>query len=195
MRRIRHLVRPALLAFILTFGVPLVWILADGLNEDAMPDSGASDLGVILGGKVYPSGQPSDYLMARLDHGARLWREGRVHKLIVSGGLGKEGHDEARVMQQYLIAEGIPADRIVVDSQGVNTRATARFTAELLQREGGASAMVISQYFHITRSKLAFRQAGIAEVQGSAPWYFQWRDVFSVPREVVGLWAYGLRLR
>lgn len=169
----------------------LTWILVDGLNDDR----GSSEIGVILGGKVYPSGVVSDYLAARLDHGQKLFSEGRVQQLLVSGGVGKEGHDEAVVMRDYLVGKGVPSDRIIVDSNGVNTRKTAEFAAVELAKLEADSVVVISQYFHIARCKLAFSQAGIGEVSGSAPWYFQWRDLFSAPREVVGIWAYLLRLR
>ena len=46
--------------------------------------------------------------------------------LFVSGGVDAAGADEAAVMRDYLISRGVPADRIVADSAGVDTWATAR---------------------------------------------------------------------
>ncbi|MEM7014619.1 MAG: YdcF family protein, partial [Verrucomicrobiota bacterium] len=169
----------------------LAWILVDGLVDRG----GSGDIGVILGGKVFPSGTPSRSLRVRIEHGLRLYQEGRVQQLLVSGGLGKEGHDEAVVMRDYLIRKGVPASDIIVDSNGLNTRRTATFTATELQRQNANSVIVVSQYFHITRSKLACRQAGIRVVRGSAPKAFQWRDCISVSRELIGIWAYVLRFR
>ena len=55
--------------------------------------------------------------------------------------------------------------------------------------------MAISQYFHLTRCRLAFRQAGIAPVYSAHAKLWEWRDLYSTPREVVGLLAYAMGLR
>lgn len=89
-------------------------------------------------------------------------------------------------MAAYLIGHGVPAEKIVVDSEGVNTEASARNTARLLKERSGRSVMVISQYFHISRAKLALRKSGVQEVYSAHAYLFDLRDLYSIPREVVG---------
>jgi hypothetical protein len=52
---------------------------------------------------------------------------------------------------------------------------------------------VVTQYFHISRSRLALRKFGVKDVGKAHARIFEWRDVYSVPREVVAWWVYLLR--
>ena len=56
----------------------------------------ASHYAIVLGNKVHLSGEPSQRLQARLSRALLLYQRGMtVKQIIVSGGVGKEGHDEA----------------------------------------------------------------------------------------------------
>ena len=96
-------------------------------------------------------------------------------------------------MRDYLVAHGVPADRVVVDSSGATTYASARATARIVRERHLQSVFVISQYFHIPRARLALGRFGIAPVYSAAPRYFEWRDLYSAPRELVGYVSYSLR--
>lgn len=179
-----------IVGFLICF-VTAISLMVDGLRNETEP----VDLGIILGNKVELNGKPSSRLKARLDHGVTLFSSGEVKLLMVSGGIGKEGYDEAVVMQQYLVSQGVPEANIRVDSHGVDTRHTAKHARALMTKEGLESAKAISQWFHISRCKLALKQADIETVSGSAPKYFEELDLFALPREVLGWWAYFLRLK
>jgi vancomycin permeability regulator SanA len=163
-------------------------IVADGLSDDAR----RCDVAVVLGSKVELDGKPSARLAARLDKAVELHRAGLVPEVIVSGGLGKEGYDEATTMRDYLVAHAVPAPAIIVDSAGVNTEATARNSAALMRARGYTCAVAVTQYFHITRTKLALRDAGVATVYGAHPDHFEWRDIYSTLREAFAVPAYWL---
>lgn len=164
-------------------------LVIDGLTDDI----GQTDVGIVLGSKVELTGQPSPRLAARLDRAAELYRQGRFATVIVSGGTGVEGFDEARVMKDWLVAHGVPAKAILLDSQGVNTWATAVNSAALMRSHGFASATVVTQYFHIPRTRLALRRQGIAEVRTAHARIFELRDLYSTVREVIGFGPYLLR--
>jgi len=166
-------------------------LVASGLRDDDHP----ADVAVVLGTTVGPDGTPSPRLAARLDAALALYRRGRVRSVIVSGGVGGEGFDEAAVMRRYLAARGVPAARIVADSLGVTTAATARNAAAIMRRNGWASAVAVSQYFHVPRCRLAFRRAGIDPVYSAHARYFEIPDLYSIPRELAGYPAYMAGLR
>jgi vancomycin permeability regulator SanA len=113
--------------------------------------------------------------------------------VLVSGGVGREGIDESRVMRDYLISIGLAPDAILRDSLGITTFATAMNARRIMDGRRLRSAVVVSQYFHIARAEVACRRAGIDVRGGSAPWYFEARDLWSIPREVIGLISYSLR--
>ncbi len=176
-------------ALALLFGIPAAIIVVDGLN-DRVADA---DVGVILGTRVDPDGQPSAGLAARLEEGLALYRRGRFAMVIVSGGIGREGFDEAKVMRGWLTARGVPANAVLLDGHGDNTWATATNCAGIMQSHGWRRVLVVSQYYHISRSRLAFEKAGIGQVYTAHAHHFGLRDFWSVPREVVAYAAYLMR--
>lgn len=188
MKKARRLLIPYLILTILFLTAATV-IIADGLRDELHP----VDVGIVLGNQVCRDGSLSDRLKARLDRWLGLYRGGYLKTLIVSGGTGKNGVDEALVMQRYLVGQGIPKDRVYVDSGGSNTYLIARNSSRIMRRHGMRSAMVITQYFHVSRSRLALRRFGVSPVYGAHARFFEWRDFYSTGREVAGYIAYSLR--
>lgn len=165
------------------------WLVWSGLQDHLIK----ADVAVVLGNKVEADGQPSPRLKARLDRTAALYREGWFPAILVSGGTGVEGFDEAAVMKRYLVAAGVPASAVVEDPHGVTTWATAENTARLLKEKQWKSVLVVSQYFHVPRSVLAMRRQGIADVGGAGARFYEGRDAYSIPRELAGYVSYWLR--
>ncbi|QYF94575.1 YdcF family protein [Massilia sp. PAMC28688] len=163
-------------------------LLAAGTVDDAR----ASDVAIVLGSKVDTSGQPSARLAARLDQGAAVYRRGLARAVIVSGGTGQEGFDEALVMRNYLIKAGLPPAAIIMDPHGVTTEATARNSAAIMQARGWTSAIVVTQHFHVPRTVLALRRAGVAQLSSTYPRFTEARDLYSTLRELVALPVYWL---
>jgi vancomycin permeability regulator SanA len=152
-----------------------------------------SDLIVVLGNEILISGKPSLPLQARLDCAVSLYQRQMAPTILVSGGIGKSGYDEAQVMAAYLEQHGVPKHAIIIDSIGVNTMATARNTFALLQNRQLQSVIMVSQYFHLPRCLLAFRMAGINSLSADYPRFMEWRDIPSTLREIVALPVYALR--
>jgi vancomycin permeability regulator SanA len=175
----KRLIKITLLLLFVWFVAHTVYIVADGLHDDGK----TADTAVILGTTVNEDGTLSERLRQRVNCGLQLYKSGRVNTLIVSGGLGKEGFYEGDKMKEYLVANGIPAGRVVVDNLGNNTRATANNVLKLKDSLGLKSIIVVSQYFHISRTKKLLRSRGFTDVSGVSPRYFEFRDVYSVMRE------------
>ncbi len=164
-------------------------ILIDGFTDNL----GEAYTAVVLGNTVYPDGTLSPRLHSRLDKAVELYRQGYFKQIIVSGAQGEEGYDEARVMKNYLLSHGVEAQAILPDPNGFNTFETARNTAALLRHAEDKSVMVITQYFHITRCRLALNKFGITEVRSAHANYFGLRDIYSLFREVVAVPVYLFR--
>ncbi len=181
---IRRLLAAGVLLFLAGAGA----ICVAGQCDDLRP----SDVAVILGNRVFPGERPSRRLAGRLDEGVAVWRAGLVRAVIVSGGVAEDGGDEARVMRLYLLARGVPDAAILADPHGDNTLATARNTAALMRAHGWRTAMAVTQYYHIPRTRLALEQYGIRDVRAAHARYFEWGDLIAVPREVVAYPVYFL---
>ncbi len=156
-------------------------------------DLGKADVALVLGSKVETDGQPSARLRSRLEETAELYRAGWFPLIVTSGGVGKEGFDEAVVMKDFLVSKGIPADRIITDSTGVTTYASALQMARIARERHFQSVLVVSQAFHIPRARLALRRFGIPTVYSAHSRYFEMRDLYSAPRELFGYASYLFR--
>ncbi|EDY18076.1 protein of unknown function DUF218 [Chthoniobacter flavus Ellin428] len=166
----------------------IVLVIA-GLRDDL----GHADVGLVLGSKVETNGTPSTRLRARLDRTLECYRAGYFPEIIVSGGIGKEGYDEAIVMRDYLVAHGLPGEHILLDNKGVTTFASARNTRDIAQQRNFHSVFVISQYFHLPRARLALHRFGFTTVYSAHAQYFELRDIYSAPRELFGYLSYCAR--
>jgi uncharacterized SAM-binding protein YcdF (DUF218 family) len=181
------LVPPAALSA--AFLVAAALLVADGLRDEIH----LADVAIVPGNTVESDGQPSARLRARLDKTLELYRGGLFGHVIVSGGVGAEGFDEAEVMKRYLVSRGVPEERVIADGGGATTYLTARNAAEVMRRNGWGSALIVSQYFHIARTRLAVEGFGVRPVYSAHAEYFEPRDLYSVIREVIGYGAYLAR--
>jgi vancomycin permeability regulator SanA len=175
-RKLLILVSAAVLLFLGSAGL-LVW---GGVTDHP----GQADVALVLGNQVNPDGSPSPRLKARLDTAAEWYRRGYFPILLVSGATGREGVPEGTAMKNYLVASGIPEASVLVDDQGVDTQASAKNTATLLRERGWKSVFVVTQYFHIPRTKLALSKFGISTIHHAHPRYFEARDLYSIAREI-----------
>lgn len=179
----------AILAFLLVAPALLLSLL--GLRENVFP----ADVAVVLGNEVYADGTCSPRLAGRLERAVDLYEAGECGKIVVSGGVGLSGFDEGVGMRNYLLSRGVPGGDVVVDSNGVNTRATAQFTARYMKEHGLGSAIAVSQFFHIPRAVMAFRAEGVPRVGAAYARYFEWRDVLSTLREVPAYLVYAMGMK
>jgi len=172
----------------------IVAAAASALVVDGLTDNVAqSDVIVILGNKVEADGTPSPRLKSRLDAGVNLYTQGISKRILVSGGTGVEGYDEAVAMREYLVAKRIPSEAIITDSQGVDSFATAKNTAAYLEGNNLHSVLAVSNYYHLPRTRLAFERAGIEVVYTAHANHFELRDVYSIARELIAYPYYLLR--
>jgi uncharacterized SAM-binding protein YcdF (DUF218 family) len=180
------MLRQFLMFAVILFVLQTAYLVLDGLHDFVRP----ADAILVLGSKVKSGGEVSNALKGRLDQGYALYRMGLSKRIIVSGGLGKEGYSEAKVMSDYLERCGVPPDHIIRDENGRNTWQSALN----FKRMNFRSVILVSSYWHLTRAKLAFRRLGIAEVYAShARMWPQLRDLYSIPREVVAFYYYLAR--
>ncbi|MEL7341505.1 MAG: YdcF family protein, partial [Bacteroidota bacterium] len=183
---LRKLIRIGLLLFVFHLAV----IAIGGLNFEAKQ----ADTILILGNQVLPDGTPSKRLRYRLEKGYALYAAKLAPQIIVSGGIGVEGYDEAEVMANYLIARGVPEAAIIRDNQGNNTYLSAQNCLAILQQQDKKSVILVSQYFHLMRARLAFAKMEVPEISAeAADWFWEWRDCYSLSREVLGLYYYLFR--
>jgi len=154
----------------------------------------AADVAVVPGAQVDRDGEPSVSLEDRIVTAVDLYKAGLVDALIMSGGVGDSGDNEAVVMAREAAALGVPVGAIVIDPEGDNTQATVTNTTRIFDLRGDRRILVVSHYYHLPRLKLAYARAGYdvltvpAKETRSIP-----QAPYIVAREIPAFWVYYLR--
>jgi vancomycin permeability regulator SanA len=115
-------------------------------------------VGLVLGAQVYPDGTPSAFLAARLELGRRLLAAGTVQVLLLSGDASAPEYDEPAAMRAYLLAAGVPADRLLVDDHGYDTYDSCVRARRIF---GVSDLVVVTQSYHLPRAVATCRALGL----------------------------------
>ncbi|MCB9894440.1 MAG: YdcF family protein [Planctomycetes bacterium] len=193
MRERLHILKRWLKRLALLVVVPAValfgWVVfAGGIESDAK-----ADCIVVPGAAVWRNRTPSDALEYRLEKAAFLYREGRAPWVVVTGG-GVGNYAEGEVMCDWLIGHGVPRDAIVVENQSSTTRDSGLNVARLMHARGWKSALVVSQWFHVARTRLCLEQEGVDTYPMPSGGRTLIKEPYFVGREMIALPAYALRL-
>jgi uncharacterized SAM-binding protein YcdF (DUF218 family) len=115
-----------------------------------------------LGCVLRPDGALTAAGAERVQASVDLWRRGGAPIVCFSGGATRGGREsEAAVMARAAQAAGVPAAQLRIEGVARNTEENARWTAALLRREGVARVWVVTQPFHLRRSVMWMRRAGL----------------------------------
>lgn len=183
--KLKKTLRFSLILFSLYFIFDSTYTVFVGLNDDVSQ----ADFIVILGNQVQEDGTLSARLKARLDRSLEIYKDSPT-SVIVSGGLGKEGFWEGSKMAQYLIDQGIDSIDITIDNYGNTTMLTAQNSLQWIKPK--QNIVLVSQFYHLRRTKLAFEKMGFVSIQTSHCSYFEMRDFYSLFREFFAIWKYRL---
>ncbi len=167
-------------------------IIADVIAACHEPEPD-KDFLIILGCGIRQDGTPTPLLRGRIDRALAFAQKqkqqtGKDLIFVTSGGQGpREVTSESASMKQYLLAQGIPEERIIEEDRSTDTAQNMRFSKEKIQAVDpkGKVAFVTTNY-HVFRGGLCARRVKMRAVgMGSkTKWYF-WPNA-SV-REFVGL--------
>ena len=127
------------------YGAFRIWQL--GLQDDRRPTGAV----VVLGAAQY-NGRPSPIFESRLRHAVALFKTGDYRFLMVTG--GKQPGDrttEAAVARQFALNQGVPANRILMEDQGRNTRESLDAVRTTLAAESIHDAVFVSDRSHMLR--------------------------------------------
>jgi SanA protein len=103
-------------------------------------------------------GQNQHTLAWRLDTAAGLWHGGTAERFVVSGIRIGDDYDEAAIMRDELVARGVPAKAIELDTGGSRTWSSIRRVRDVF---GKRRLVIVSQRDHLARALFLARHAGI----------------------------------
>ena len=170
----------------------------DGLVYSELDRVPEREFGLVLGTTPrLRGGGPNAYFDYRMDAAARLWRAGKVQKLILSGDNRERSYDEPQYMLDALTDRGVDEAAIVLDRAGVRT-----FDSVVRARVtyGVDDPIVVSQEFHNRRALYIARHYGIEAIgfnaRDVAPdqgLRTRTREAFARVKTLLDLWVLGTR--
>lgn len=116
---------------------------------------------VILGAQIREDG-PSGLLQDRLDTALDYLEDHPGMTVVVTGGQGRnEPTTEAEGMRDYLVANGVAEEQILLETESTSTAENIRYTMELLEDAGcdtTADILVVSNGFHLARVRMLWNK-------------------------------------
>lgn len=149
---------------------PWLWVSAQSSGRvHELAAAPGAPVALVLGAGLNPDGTPSAFLAGRLDVAKALFDTGRARVLLVSGDNRYVSYDEPTAMRDYLVARGVPAERIVRDFAGRDTYDSCARAKRIF---GVDRALVVSQAYHLPRAVATCRAVGI-DAEGVGDWSAQ----------------------
>jgi uncharacterized SAM-binding protein YcdF (DUF218 family)/glycosyltransferase involved in cell wall biosynthesis len=145
-----------LVAYLLIFYSNLAWWLAEPLkiSEPARP----SDVIVVFAGGVGESGSAGGGVQERISKAVSLYREGVAPRMIISSGF-VFAFREAETMKAIAVANGVPADAIILEERAANTYQNVAYTRDILASNGWQQIALVSSPYHMRRALLTWHKA------------------------------------
>ena len=176
-------------------GVGVVLVLAHLLTFGATDYRRPADAAVVFGSAVRADGSASGSLRDRTRTACDLYRRGLVRTLVLSGGRDPAVPlSEPACMAKVALAEGVPAEALVLDEQGATSDATLAALPALAREHGWRSVLLVSHDYHLARLALLARSHGLTActvpARESGPWPSKPRFVL---REAVAFGWHFLR--
>ena len=144
-------------------GLLLVWLalvlgwIWQGPESD--PDARA-DMALVLGAAV-DDDAPSPVFAARIDHAIALWKDGRVKRIMFTGGRAEGDRlGEAQAARVRAVAAGVPDDAILTEEASQTTMENLVFAQPGNMGRTGGSVLLVTDPLHMRRALTMARDLG-----------------------------------
>ena len=160
MKRKRRIIK-AILALVGLLVIGLVIEAVSIWNYANKDETRAADAAIVLGAAAYESG-PSPVYRERLNHGIRLYQEGYVEKIILTGGIAPGNtRSDAAIGGEYVTSQGVPEIDVILEEYSTITEENLRNAAGIMEESGLSSALIVSDPLHMKRSILIAKDLGL----------------------------------
>ena len=161
-RFLPRLLRWLAFALLLTAAVWTFWVY-DQIEATATIDHAQRADAIAVFGAAEYAGRPSPVLHARLDKAVALYdREIAPVIITLGGGQDKDsGRTEGGVGRDYLLANGVPYEQIVAETQSLDTEQQVQRLKEIADSRHFHTLVVVSDGTHLFRIALLCRRAGL----------------------------------
>lgn len=115
-------------------------------------------LAIVFGAGLRRDGTPTAILRDRVETAAKLYFDGKVQKILMSGDNRFDYYNEPDAMRGYALELGVPSHAIALDYAGRRTYDTCYRAKSVFQ---AGSALLVTQKFHLPRALFLCNALGL----------------------------------
>jgi uncharacterized SAM-binding protein YcdF (DUF218 family) len=183
MRRVLLFLIKLVVVVICFLAISVAFVIFDGLND--VGDKADAALVVEQGDSTQTD--------ALLDHAVELYKGGKIHHIVIAVVGSFPAFSSQAAMTKYLEDHHVPSSAIIENSGAADYNVMAHDLAGVMQQRTMTSVMLISQYYGMTRLKLALLHAGVSNVVKSHVGTASFGDAWPIACEVGSLYQYIFR--
>jgi SanA protein len=116
---------------------------------------------VVFGAGLWRDGSPTPVLRDREETAANLYFQGKVTKLLMSGGRASIYYDEPGAMRAFALSLGVPEQAVLLDYAGDRSYDTCYRAKHIFALD---SVVLVTQRFHLPRTLFLCNQLGLPAV-------------------------------
>lgn len=172
---------------------PVKDLIVQPLEKNYLPISKTqlekSDCYVVLGGGIYDNapkslslttGSPSKAALFRVIEGVRLYKVS-PKKIIITGGIVYSGtKSEGSIYRELMVDLGVPSNDIIIEGRSRTTEENARFTKDIMGKNGYKKAVLITSATHMKRSKYIFEKYGVKVIPAPTGYISRYKDSYGI---------------
>src|SRR6476660_3398289 len=145
----------------------LIMLVAFGLlasriySYSSVRSDGPADVAIVLGAAVWTT-QVSPVFAERINHGIDLYKNGKIHKLIFTGGQGAGNEPtESSVARLYALQRGIPATDVLIEQQSHTTYENLFYAKQIADAYGLRTVLIVTDPLHMKRAVVMATDMGL----------------------------------
>ena len=151
--------------YVIEFFVILIgYVLFQGISiwqYASVDETCKADVAIVLGAAVSDN-EVSPVFRERINQGIRLYENGYVEKIIITGGYGEGNrYSDAYIGMQYAMEQGIQEEDILIEEKSTITQENLENAKVIMEQNGFQSALLVSDPLHMKRSMLLADDVGI----------------------------------
>lgn len=128
-----------------------------------------SDIAIVLGAGT-ANGNLSNVYLERVSHAIHLLEEGKVKKILFTGGYGEgQAISDSKCAEIYALQQGIPKSKILIEEKSTYTFENLIESKKLMLAHGFSSALLVSDPYHMKRSMEMCKKIGVNALPSPTP--------------------------
>jgi uncharacterized SAM-binding protein YcdF (DUF218 family) len=132
-------------------------------------ETGPAGAAIVLGAAVW-SEQPSPVFRERINHAVTLYKQGRVRKIILTGGQGN-GREiaDAVIAKQYALEQAVPEADILIETRSRTTEQNLLYAYQVAAEHYLITFLIVSDPLHMKRAIFIARDLGMDAYPSPTP--------------------------